>query len=336
MTFASTFGASLRWMEARSGLPYEQRFGDADVVRLNLAQAEKQLEEGTVRRQACRLMVVMVVAMELMVLDTTVGIAFRVLAWMRLIKLYATMRADDLQRLRPEDVHLGPSGLKGILRRSKTTGAAKRVKTLPVFVPKEASVSGVDWLNVGYTLWKEAADFERDFFMPRVVPDGSGFWWKCPTPGDLVAMGVKVIELLKTPQKVVGGEPNGAGWQLTEETLVGRILAPAWTGHSERATLPSALAAFGVEKDKRTYLGRWSPEGGDVYVRTHRVVIKNCVMIFAREAKSPDVLETLAEDDIVAGVVDVIQAKKGVDMELVKAQAVGLLGRARDAYLWSC
>jgi hypothetical protein len=137
---------------------------------------------------------------------------------------------------------------------------------------------------------------------------------------------------LKTPQKMVGGEPNGAGWQLTEETLVGRILAPAWTGHSERATLPSALAAFGVEKDKRTYLGRWSPEGGDVYVRTHRVVIKNCVMIFVREAKSPDVLETLAEDDIVAGVVDVIQAKNGVDMELVKAQAVGLLGRARNAY----
>ncbi len=50
-------------------------------------------------------MVVMVVAMELMVFDTTVGVAFRVLAWMRLIKSYATMRADDLQRLRAEVVN---------------------------------------------------------------------------------------------------------------------------------------------------------------------------------------------------------------------------------------
>ena len=108
----------------------------------------------------------------MMVTGGSVAIAFRTLAWMRLIKLYATMRTDDLQRLRPVDVQLGPSGFRGILRRTKTTGPAKRVKTLPMCAPTEAAVSGADWLNVGYTLWKKAVDFERDFFMPRVVPTG--------------------------------------------------------------------------------------------------------------------------------------------------------------------
>jgi hypothetical protein len=274
MTFASSFGASLRWMEARSGLPYEQRFGDADVVRLNLAQAEKQLEEGTVRRQACRLMVVMVVAMELMVLDTTVGIAFRVLAWMRLIKLYATMRADDLQRLRPEDVHLGPSGLKGILRRSKTTGAAKRVKTLPIFVPKEASVSGVDWLNVGYTLWKEAADFERDFFMPRVVPDGSGFWRKCPTPGDLVAMGEGHRALEDAPEggrwraewcrmAADRGDARGQDFGASMDGALRACYAPEcagsfWRGEGQ-AYLPRAMVTRGRRR-LRAYASRGDQE----------------------------------------------------------------------------
>ena len=44
--------------------------------------------------------------------------------------------------------------------------------------------------------------------------------------------------------------------------------------HSERATLPSGLAALGVEKADRDYLGRWCPEGSDIYVRTYNSIVK--------------------------------------------------------------
>ncbi|CAK9111087.1 unnamed protein product, partial [Durusdinium trenchii] len=47
-----------------------------------------------------------------------------------------------------------------------------------------------------------------------------------------------------------------------------------WSEHSERATVPSGLAALGVEKADRDYLGRWCPEGSDVYVRTYNSIVK--------------------------------------------------------------
>ena len=43
-----------------------------------------------------------------------------------------------------------------------------------------------------------------------------------------------------------------------------------WSEHSERATLPSGLAALGVEN----LLGRWCPEGSDVYVRTYNTIVR--------------------------------------------------------------
>ena len=46
-----------------------------------------------------------------------------------------------------------------------------------------------------------------------------------------------------------------------------------WTEHSERATMPSALAALGIEKSERDLLGRWTPEGSDQYVRTYNAVV---------------------------------------------------------------
>lgn len=39
-------------------------------------------------------------------------------------------------------------------------------------------------------------------------------------------------------------------------------------------TLPSALAALGVDEDRRNFLGRSSPEGSDDYVRTHRTLVR--------------------------------------------------------------
>ena len=46
-----------------------------------------------------------------------------------------------------------------------------------------------------------------------------------------------------------------------------------WTEHSERATVPSALAALGVPKTERDYLGRWSAQGADTYARTYQSMV---------------------------------------------------------------
>ena len=46
-----------------------------------------------------------------------------------------------------------------------------------------------------------------------------------------------------------------------------------WPEHSERATLPSALACMGVSKPDRDLIGRWLPEGSDTYVRTYNTAL---------------------------------------------------------------
>ena len=50
--------------------------------------------------------------------------------------------------------------------------------------------------------------------------------------------------------------------------LIPQELMELWTEHSERATLPTILDGFGLDPRDRDALGRWRPEGSDVYSRS--------------------------------------------------------------------
>ena len=50
------------------------------------------------------------------------------------------------------------SGLSMKLRRTKTTGAGKKVRDLAAFVPSEAWVEKEFWLVTGYDLWFAVGD----------------------------------------------------------------------------------------------------------------------------------------------------------------------------------
>ena len=65
--------------------------------------------------------------------------------------------------------------------------------------------------------------------------------------------------------------------------------------HSERATLSSGLAALGVEKSDRDFLGHWCPEGSDVYVRTYNSIVKKMQRKFAATLQGESVPEDMAE-----------------------------------------
>ncbi len=60
-------------------------------------------------------------------------------------------------------------------------------------------------------------------------------------------------------------------------TLEGKLLNPGatlfWSEHSTRAVLPSWGAALGYGGEELDYVGRWSPQGSDAYVRTNRAVV---------------------------------------------------------------
>ena len=60
------------------------------------------------------------------------------------------------------DCFAAPSGLRGTLVRTKTTGAGKKKEQLEVVVDAAAFISDPTWLRVGWELW--AAVFpDRDF-----------------------------------------------------------------------------------------------------------------------------------------------------------------------------
>ena len=59
--------------------------------------------------------------------------ATRIGAWLKLLKTWASLRFDDLANIKLENLKFYDGKLAGILRKTKTTGAGKRVRELPIF-----------------------------------------------------------------------------------------------------------------------------------------------------------------------------------------------------------
>ena len=119
---------------------------------------------------------------------------------------------------------------------------------------------------------------DRDFFVPRPRPDLSGFSSKAATAADAAYLGALVFASLKVPEKdAQTAQDDQPGWRPTKEYLLPGLLPEGWTNHSERASLPSALAATGIAKERRNMLGRWRPDGSDEYVRTYRAAARSLI-----------------------------------------------------------
>ena len=69
--------------------------------------------------------------------------------------VWGSLRADDLQGLLPETMELDERGFCMDLARSKTKGPDKRTHTVKVFVERQVSLTGHDWIKKGVALWKE-------------------------------------------------------------------------------------------------------------------------------------------------------------------------------------
>ena len=97
--------------------------------------------------KAPRLPVCVVVSLETAVTQEENPKVSRIVAWMRLLKVYGVLRTDDLQRIVPDDVLYSETGLTATLRRTETSGAGKKVRALTLFIPDFASISGEPWLG---------------------------------------------------------------------------------------------------------------------------------------------------------------------------------------------
>ena len=309
-SFPRSFGAALVWFESRGGVPVEEKLSNQDMVRKFLENAATQVTDGSAEIvKAPRFSLAMLVSLETLVADFKMPKALRVLAWARLVKVYGALRADDMQRIRPAAVELNEGGLVATLCRTKTSGPGKALLHLKLFIPVEAYVSNPLWLAAGHALWVEDAHSQKDFFLARARGDLSGFEKKAASKSDMAGMMMRLLLELRVPKKV-GEQDVAGGWVNAEEKFFAGPAVLAFTGHSERATLTSLLAALGVPRAEREHVGRWAPRGGDEYVRTYRSLMRSLAKRFRSALGGADLYTLLDEEEVCEGILTKLKSAK--------------------------
>ena len=107
--------------------------------------------------------VAMLISLELFVADVSFAVYDRAMAWLLLVMHWAAFRSDDVMGIDPMRLQINQVCLRGVVTQSKTTGAGRTTQEVPFFVARNASLAGVDWTALGYTLWMQWA-WPRDFF----------------------------------------------------------------------------------------------------------------------------------------------------------------------------
>lgn len=165
-----------------------------------------QLTSGAMpKRSAPLYTVAMVISAELLVADPEESETARVLAFVFLLMIWCALRTDDVLWIDRSRLYLSDVGLRGVLMRSKTSGAGRRVRELPIFVVRSNSLSGQDWLLVGMDLYQRVASrFPGVQFLCTPRKDLEGFSRKYLVSATLMGWIHWMILQLKTPRRLAG------------------------------------------------------------------------------------------------------------------------------------
>ena len=325
-SFPVTFRATVLWMEGRSGLRGEDRFAGHELFMKNVERANILMTTGALDvRKAPRFTLALIGALEVYVVGENHPLGLRILAWVRLIKVFGVLRWDDLQRIRPGDLRLVGGSLVGTLYQTKTSGAGKKVKTLPMVIPRSAYVLDAGWQEAGYALWCQLRNQGRDYFLPRLRGDLVEFFDCQATSADMATLHSLLMSHLVAP--VVKKDPEDgpyAQWIAGESPLLTEPLWSGWSGHSERATMPSLFAAMGVSKQERDPLGRWSPSGSDDYVRDYKALIRGLFDKFRALLAEGNFERIIDDDDAMQCVQKFISKRTGKDEDEGVELAIGM------------
>ena len=283
-TWPTTVAATLAFYEKIGGVAEEARISTKATWLATIADAEQRLQGGGYLAAKAPLFPrALIASLELYVMGDHPRYR-RALAWVRLIKVWASMRTNDLQGLPPAMLRRGPYGLKGVLMRTKTTGPGKQVKTVPIFVDRCCWIADPRWIDEGADLWdSDDFNFGRDYFVPVPTADYMSVQHKMADYSSFSAMGFALLADLLLPAYTVEH-----GWIETAEPLLRHGAHLYWTEHSERNCMTSVAAALGVDKSRRDYLGRWQPAQSDEYVRTAGQVVAAVQGEVAAHLRRPD------------------------------------------------
>eukprot|EP00435_Cladocopium_sp_Y103_P074208 s172_g47.t1 len=267
-----SFHISLALIEQLGRVPEGERLSGEELWRAHVKAWTAELTaEAPPGKSAEMYTVAMVISLELIAADETLPRFKRALAWVVLVMVWGSMRCDDMQAALPHRTTLSNFGLRLILGRSKTSGPDKVQKEVSVHIYRTASLSGEDWLSIGYRIWDaDPFDYRRDYFVMEPSNDWESVKRKFVPPSGLSSLIQKLLSELPVPRRIIGGWDASVGLLLLPDGLESHF-----TGHSPRNFMTSVAAAIGFHRDQRAYLGRWAMGmvASEEYVRTARQVV---------------------------------------------------------------
>ncbi|CAE8728235.1 unnamed protein product [Polarella glacialis] len=268
-TVPATAISALRYFEKVGEV--ECPMADSALLLSTVSRLEVQLATNSAPTEKAPLYFLsLLVAMELFVACVDFPLYYRAFAWYKLVKVWASLRSDDCMGLQPCHLKSIAGGIEFLLERTKTSGPGRRVRWLKGYVSSKASITGNGWLATGLIIWQgEGFAFDRDYFLPEPNVDFSGCRAK---PSDWSSTSARSRALFRELRQV---KFDGSTWDW--DGVLPLVLHPQallfWTDHSERNVLTSVAAFLNVSKADRDFLGRWSPDGSDDYLRTSRQMV---------------------------------------------------------------
>ena len=294
---------AVSWFERVAGFEPERCISDDPLLSLIVKGLLKRLEDTTPpRKRAPRFLSCFIPALERIVMDRSQEDSLRLGAWAKLLKVWASFRFDDLAHVRVNMTKVYDGKMSGLLKRTKTTGAGKRVKELPFHISSKAWVVKKDWLLEGWRI--SGAAMKSDDLL---IPAGSS------GPEDLGDDVMQYVEAVAWSCEIMKAMEDGKGNRLIPDSW-----ERFWTEHSERATVSSALAALGVPKSDRDLLGRWAPEGSDQYVRTYNAVVGNLQEKFMNPIRQGVGYTAFDEGAILKDLKDWLREKWGIEKKVAE------------------
>ena len=258
----------ISFLEETGAVNADQRLGKSEVIRAvaNDLRLELMAAKPKATRKAHPLLVSQIANWELRVCDGSFFNVYRVMIFCKLIKMWAALRTSDTLGIPASSLVLSQGILKGKILISKTTGCGKAVGELEFCVGEEAWILVPTWMTVGFRLFAETVS-ARSFLLPLPAKGFLGFSEKEPTYPQMVTSD---RVLMNDCRELVVGENELDGSREVKEGKLNLYSEGAvlfWTGHSDRATLPTWAAALNIEKSRIDYVGRWRPGESAAYNR---------------------------------------------------------------------
>ena len=187
MSLHGELQASLVLLEQVGRIPESRQLSRDVTWKSHLSAWDVEQEKGCRPRGAAPpFTVAILIALELTVCNIDIEFYRRAVAWVMLVATWASMRADDIQRVAPETLRLSNRGFSMRMARTKTTRPGKLHGQIFAFVRRDVSLTGRDWLFDGLELFKhESANFPRDYLVPSPSENWTSFRRKLLEPPQL-------------------------------------------------------------------------------------------------------------------------------------------------------